>query len=395
MINPHPASAARAVFGVKRFGDIPRLLPGALLAAAVMLAALPVADLLGDLLLRLRGVDPAGKASPVSGVTVAILLGLVVGNAVKLAPAFRAGIEFSVKKLLRLGIILVGIKLSVLDVLKLGAVGVPVVVVAIACGLFFVTWLNRALRLPEKLGVLIAAGTGICGVTAIVSTAPAIKADDEEVAYAVANITLFGLLGMILYPYFIPPLLTTSEQIGLFLGVAVHDTAQVVGAAMAYKEIVGDEKVLQAATVTKLTRNLFLAVVVPGLAYLHWRNRRRDGLHAERDPLDLRQLLPFFVLGFVLMAAVRSIGDATLQRGGLAFWLWDAARWKAITHAVGEAWGARYLLGTAMAAVGLGTRFSVFRGVGLKPFAVGLAGALLVGLAGLAMALLFGQFVKL
>jgi uncharacterized integral membrane protein (TIGR00698 family) len=393
MINPHPASAAHAVFGVKRFGDVPKLLPGTLLAAAVMLAALPVADSLGHLLLRWRGFDPAGKASPISGVTVAIVLGLLVGNAFKLPPVFQLGIHFCVKKLLRLGIILVGIKLSVLDVLKLGAWGVPIVLAAIVCGLVSVTWLNRALRLPEKLGLLIAAGTAICGVTAIVSTAPAIKADDEEVAYAVANITLFGLLGMLLYPYFIPPLLSTSEQIGMFLGVAVHDTSQVVGAAMAYKEVFGDERVLQSATVAKLTRNLFLAVVVPGLAFFYSRSQRKQGGQAEREKLDFSQLLPVFVLGFVLMAAVRSAGDATLQRG-LAFGIWDAAEWKAVTHALGETWGARYLLGTAMAAVGLGTRFSVFRGVGLKPFAVGLAGAVFVGMVGLAMTLLVGRFVR-
>jgi uncharacterized integral membrane protein (TIGR00698 family) len=379
------------MFGVKTSAEIFRLLPGALLAALIMLAALPLADLLGQWLLRLRGVDPAGKASPVSGVTIAIVLGILIRNTISLPASFQSGIQFCVKKLLRLGIILVGIKLSVLDVLKLGAWGIPVVIICITAGLVFITWFNRALKLPDKLGTLIAAGTGICGVTAIVSTAPAIKADDEEVAYAVANITIFGLLGMLIYPYLAPLLLGSSEQIGMFMGVAIHDTSQVVGSAMAYKEVFHDDKVLQAATVTKLTRNLFLAVVVPGLAFLHL---RRQNDPSARSRIDYRQLLPLFVLGFVGMAIIRSLGDATLQSGA-AFALWNAAAWKSLTTLIGETLGARYLLGTAMAAVGLGTSLSVFRGVGLKPFAVGLIGALLVGLTGLLMALLLGQFVRL
>ena len=136
--------------------------------------------------------------------------------------------KFSTTTLLRLGIVLVGIRLSVFDVLKLGLAGVPVVVAAIATGLTVVTWLNRKLGLPPRLGTLIAAGTSICGVTAIVSTAPAIDADEREVAYAVANIVAFGLFGMLVYPYLAHALLTHSESIGLFLGTAIHDTSQVV-----------------------------------------------------------------------------------------------------------------------------------------------------------------------
>jgi len=94
------------------------------------------------------------------------------------------------------------------------------------------------------------------------------------------------------------------------------------------------------------------------------------------------------------MAVCRSLGDAIVQRNLISEFL-DASSWKALTNQIGEVWGSRYLLGTAMAGVGLGTTFSVFKGVGFKPFLVGLAGALLVGLVGLLMALLLGQFVRL
>ena len=122
--------------------------------------------------------------------------------------------------------------------MKLGIAGLPVVLAAIGTGLVFVTWFNKKLGLPPRLGTLIAAGTSICGVTAIVSVAPAIEADEREVAYAVANVVAFGLFGMLIYPYLAHAVLGSSETIGLFLGTAVHDTSQVVGAALTYKQIV-------------------------------------------------------------------------------------------------------------------------------------------------------------
>ncbi|MEJ5295505.1 MAG: putative sulfate exporter family transporter, partial [Fimbriimonadales bacterium] len=358
-----------ALLGVSDWNGVVRILPGFILSVLIMLVAIPITNVLGAWLLSLQGIDPTGKSSPISAVLTAIVIGILIRNLLPLPQSIEEGIKFSTTKILRLGIILVGIKLSLMDVFKLGVWGIPVVVSAIAGGLIFVSWINRKLNLPERLGTLIAAGTGICGVTAIVSTAPAIKADQKEVAYAVANVTLFGLLGMFLYPYLAPHILHTSEQIGLFLGTAVHETSQVVGAALTYKEVFNDETVLKAATVTKLTRNLFLAVVVPLLSYLYLkRQARQEGESSTK--INITKLLPAFVLGFILMAVLRSIGDATLQNG-LAFGIWDKSAWDALTKTIGETWGSR-ALGTAMAAVGLATSFSVFKGVGLKPFLVGL-----------------------
>ncbi len=383
---------ASALFGVDRWQQVPSLLPGVLLSAAVMGLAIPLADAVGRTFLRLQGIDPTGKASPVSGVLMAIVLGMLLTTLVRLPDWVKPGIQFSMTKLLRLGIIFVGIKLSVMDVLKLGAWGIPIVATAIAVGMLFVRWLNQRLRLSDRLGTLLAAGTSICGVTAIVSTAPAIKADEREVAYAVANVTLFGLLGMFLYPYLAHALLKTSEQIGLFLGTAIHETSQVVGAALTYKEVFNDEVVLKAATVTKLTRNLFLAVVVPMVAFLHL---RRQSLQEGKLQVDFTKLLPAFVLGFIAMAILRSVGDATLQHSGAALGFLTAEQWDSVTKSIGEFWGSRILLGTAMAAVGLNTHPSVFKGVGIKPFAVGFAGALVVGLVGFLLAATVGQFVRL
>jgi len=364
-------------------------LPGLAAAVAVMVAGFWLADRIGGAILAAQGLS---GSSPVSGVPVAIVLGLLLRNTLPLPASLSPGLKFATTTVLRLGIVLVGIRLSFFDVLKLGLAGLPVVIAAITTGLVFVTWFNRKLGLPPRLGTLVAAGTSICGVTAIVSTAPAIEADEREVAYAVANVVAFGLFGMLVYPYLAHAVLTGSETIGLFLGTAVHDTSQVVGAALTYKQIYADDVVLRTATVTKLTRNIFLAAVIPILTWMHVRSTHG---HRHAMTLSWTQFVPGFVLGFLAMAVVRSVGDATLGSSGAAYGVLDASGWRWLTAWVGDFWASQLFLGTAMAAVGLNTSFKVFQGVGLKPFAVGLAGALAVGAVGMGMAVALGRFVTL
>lgn len=368
-----------------------KLLPGVAAAFTVMLAGFWLADLIGQGILSAQGLT---GSSPVSGVPVAIVLGLLLRNTLPLPASLSPGLRFATATILRAGIVLVGIRLSLFDVVKLGLAGLPVVLAAITTGLLFVTWINKKLGLPPRLGTLVAAGTSICGVTAIVSVAPAIEADEREVAYAVANVVAFGLFGMLVYPYLAHALLTSSETIGLFLGTAIHDTSQVVGAALTYKQVYEDDVVLRVATVTKLTRNIFLAAVIPLLTWMHIR-ATATGLGGVTKRTRWTALIPGFVVGFVAMAVVRSAGDATLGSGGAAFGVWSAEAWASITKQLGDYWASQVLLGTAMAAVGLNTNFAVFKGVGMKPFAVGLAGALAVGSVGMLMAVIFGRFVHL
>ncbi len=361
-------------------GGILRIVPGLALAAAVMLLAGELARVLGSGLLRLEGLDPSGRASPISGISVSILVGLAAANTLGTAAFFRPGLAFAVKTVLRLGIILVGIKLSFFDVVKLGAWGVPVVATIIVVALVVTTAIARGLGLSDRLGTLAAASTAICGVTAAVAIGPVIEAEDSEVAYTVANVTLFGLAAMLAYPYLAHALFgPASGSVGLFLGTGIHDTSQVMGAALSYKELFGDEKALQVAAVTKLTRNVFLVAVVPFLALLHARRSGRAG-----EKVEIGKLFPLFVLGFLGMAIVRSVGDAGLARGGLAFGALDAEAWKNLTKSVGET-GAAAALGTAMAGVGLTTDLRALAKLGARPFYVGAASAVLV--AGLALLL--------
>ena len=137
---------------------------------------------------------PASRASPVT--VLAILLGLIIRNTIGVPTAYEHGLRLCIKTVLRIGIVLLGLKLTILAIAEIGKIGIPIIIVCISTALIAVTFINRALGLPKRLGTLIAVGTSICGVSAIVATAPVIEAEDDETSYAVACITLFGLVAL-------------------------------------------------------------------------------------------------------------------------------------------------------------------------------------------------------
>lgn len=363
---------------------VPSLLPGLIVAIVLAWFSIWLSKFIG---ITLLGFDK----TPVSSVMLAILLGLILGAIIPMPKVLKPGFSFSVKKILRLGIILLGIRLTIFDVFRLGVYGIPIVVTCIVGALFFTTRINKWLNLPERLGALIAAGTSICGVSAIVATGPAIDAEEEEVAYAVAVITIFGLFATLVYPYLANVIFAGNAlKVGLFLGTSIHDTSQVVGAAKVYADVFSAPLALDVATVTKLVRNVFMAAVIPFMAYYYARKTQEQGESSGNRTNPLK-LLPLFVLGFLAMATIRSIGDAMIRAGGQAFGLWDAETWSAIYNTV-TTW-AGYLLVVALAAVGLSTNFRSFKGLGFKPFFVGLAAAMIVGIVSFIAITLAGSLV--
>ena len=243
-------------------------------------------------------------------------------------------------------------------------------------------------RLPRRLGMLIAVVTSICGVTAIVATSPAIDADEDESAYAVAVITVFGLFATLFYPYLANFIFAENAlKAGLFLGTSVHETAQVVGAAKIYADIYSETLVLDVATVAKLVRNVFIIIVIPFMAYTYANGK--DGI--VRKKTNILNLLPMFILGFLAVAVVRSIGDAGLNTGGAAFGLWAEQVWNNIISSI-KYW-AEILLVAALAGVGLGTNFRSIQALGIKPFIVGLGASVSVGLVSYVAITLLGGLV--
>ena len=356
------------------------------------------------------GFDAASLLSsttgvPVSGIPVAILLGMGLRNTVfrvqQLPPVLIPGIQFATKSILQMGIICVAAKLSFGEVLHTGTASIPVVVSSVTAGLLFIPAAGAWMGLPRKMSLLLAAGTSICGVTAITALAPAIQATNRDMAVAVASTVAFGSLGMILYPYLFHAVCTSSAQVGLCLGVAIHDTSQVLGSALSYKETFHDEVAFQVAAVTKLIRNLGLAVAIPLLTYQHHQYHSHKDNHMEqhspaerthdttttnesKSPLPLSGLngftkyVPPFLVAFLGMSLLRTTGD---------FLMPDLEAYHLVMNFTGNDLS-KYLLGTAMAGVGLSTDKSSLQGVGWKPFAVGGAGALVVGGTGFTVAML-------
>lgn len=379
----------------KKPNAIIEIIPGLLLSGIVMLLGIFGAELLGYLMIQM-GMLTAGSGTPVSGIFVAIIIGIILRNTLGFSDVYSKGIKFSQKVLLRVGIILLGLRLSLLEALKLGAFGVPLIVACISAGLFITLYLTKKLNQSMRLGTLIASGTGICGVTAIMATAPVIKAKEDEISYAVANITIFGLTGMVLYP-FLANILFAADPVkaGLFLGTAIHDTAQVTGAALIYEQFFQAPEAVEAATVTKLTRNLFIIAIIPFVSYLFFKNGRKNGEKGSGSENKLPAwytFVPLFVIGFLVLSLVRTIGDATLGNGGAAFGLFAADTWEVIYTNL-SSFGTTYLLGMAMAAVGLSTNFKMFKGIGIKPFYIGFAAAVAVGMVSAVLIALFGGFV--
>lgn len=338
------------------------VIPGLLIAFALAVAG----NFLADRLALSLGLG----AGAISGIMVAILLGLALGNLLKLPAALKPGIGFAVKRVLRLGIVLLGLKLSIVEVGSIGLKSLPVILVTIPAAILIVTYLGRRLGLPDRLGTLIAVGTSICGNTAIVAVSPTIGAKEEETSYAVACITVFGLFAMLAYPFVAHWLFGGDAfKAGLFLGSSVHDTSQVAGAGMVYSDFYQDPQALNVATVTKLERNLSMLLVIPLMSILYHR-RSSEGT----APPPWWTMVPLFVVGFACMSALRTIGDL----GDRPFGLLTPEQWHAFLDVSKQV--STYCLGIAMAGVGLGTSIKGLKAMGLKPLGLGLVSALIVGI---------------
>jgi len=380
----------RSLFGVF-FSKLHTIIPGLVVVILLALLSMWLSDLIGK---DLMGFEK----SPISAVMICLILGLVIRNVFKLPTFLNVGFKFSVKKLLRLGIILLGIRLSIIDVFKLGIIGIPIVLICITSALLITTFLNKKLKQPKRLGTLIAVGTSICGVSAIVATSPVIEAKEEETAYAVAVITVFGLIATIGYPiiaYFIFG--GDATKAGLWLGTSIHDTSQVTGAALVFADLWSLPSGLDVATITKLVRNVFMILVIPLMSFLYVKNQMKEATESDlnksniKSKVNIKKLIPVFVIGFLLVSILRSIGDVGIGTSNLAFGLFGVGVWAEIIKVIKDF--ATILFVVALGGVGLSTDFSNFKGLGIKPFLVGLFAALTIGIVSFFSVSLLGGLI--
>ena len=311
------------------------------------------------------GIELLGYSkSPISTAMIAILLGIFFGNFFKIRESFQKGLDFSRDYILKLGIICLGIQLKPFEFLEFGKVAIPLIVICIVSVLIVIKLIIKKLQIPTRMAYLISIGSTVCGTTAIMATAPIIKANKSEISYAIANITLFGILSLLLYPYFANFYFEGNSLFaGLFLGTAIHETSQVAAAGLIYEQQFNSPETLNIATVTKLIRNTFLIVMIPLFAFLYNRGQTKE------KGYSILSIFPYFVLGFVGMIIFRNIGDEVFSTNN---------NWIDLINSIKSS--SKIFLTMAMAAIGLSTNLKDIRNMGYKPFIVGFTSMLTVGI---------------
>jgi len=272
---------------------------------------------------------------------LAIILGMTIRNTVGVTKAMQDGIRFSMRRLLRLAIMLLGFQISMSQIWQVGGLGFVIVATTLVSTFLFTVWLGRRLGIDPKVTELIAAGTSICGASAIVATNTVTEGSDEDVAYSIAVITALGTVSILLYPLAATALGMPSPSYGLWTGASIHEIAQVLAAAFQ-----GGSVSAQYGAISKLSRVMMLAPVVFLLGYLATRQRSAKGNTAKVPT-------PWFLIGFLAMIGVNSLG------------------------LLSKAWTAnlvtanQLLMAVALAAMGLETSVAKLKAAGMRPFLLG------------------------
>ncbi len=326
---------------------------------ALMIALATACYVLPDLVTRHIAL---GGNSPVEPVMLAIVVGTVLRNLGWVPVACDTGIK-NYEVALKFGVVLLGLSLTFLQAIRLGAQAIAVVLLCLVTAPVLIYLIARRFGIAQKLSILIGVGTTICGSTAIAIAAPAIEAGDEDVSYAIGTITLFGILAMLTLPLAGTAIGMTDSEFGMWVGASVPATPQVIGAAWLYSK-----GALAQATVVKMTRNIFM---IPTVFFLGvWYARQKASTPGGRlSGKECCKAVPTFLFGFLALAVLRSLVDhfQILPRH-----VWD--------QALGEAeWVAKFSILIAMAGIGLNTRLNALRKVGGTPLLVGLIGTSFLG----------------
>ena len=293
---------------------------------------------------------------------IALFMGTIINSFFH--PAWiQPALKFTSKKVLKAAIILLGASLSVSTILSVGKMTFFVMIFTFAMcfgGGFFI---RRLFGLNWKLSNLISAGTGICGGSAIAAIAPVIDADDKDIAFAMSSTFLFDMVMIALYPLMGRALGLSDMAYGIWAGTSVNDTASVVASGYAFSEAAGDF-----ATMVKLTRTIAIIPTVLVFAWIGVRMKQKE-LQAAGDgtSVNMMKIIPWFIGGFLLLAILNSTGLIPAALSGL------------MKRA------SKFLMVTALAAIGLGTSIADFKKAGLRPMFYGITIDTLVTLTALAV----------
>ena len=320
-------------------------LPGLAIAASIAAVAFVVEYLIKN--------NTAGVVSPL---VIAVVLGALISNLGLLPENCRIGLGFAARNLLRLGIVLLGLQLSFSQVRELGAPGLALVIVVVAATFTGTQWLGKKMGLSPGLSLLVATGFSICGASAIAAMRPVSDADDDDMAYAIALVTICGTLAIFLLPAIGEIIGFSGAQFGSWVGASVHDVAQTVATAAS-----GNDDAQDAAIVVKLTRVMLLAPLVAAVSF----TRRRELSHtnitdSKTQKAKLPPVIPLFIVGFIAAISINSSFNLPSEFLSNVKWL------------------EKSLLACALVGLGAGVDARKLRRVGTRPLALGLISWILI-----------------
>lgn len=333
-----------------------KLVPG--FAAALIIAA--ISKLIESILpIHLIGAS-----------VIALFIGMIINHFWKPNDTFSAGLKFTSKKILKFAIILLGASLNIKIVLEVGKMSLCVMAFTLFTCFGVGYFVGRALKINWKLSNLISAGTGICGGSAIAAIAPVIDADDSDIAYAMSATFLFDMAMIVLFPIMGQAMGLSDMAYGLWAGTAVNDTSSVVAAGYAFSEAAGDF-----ATMVKLTRTLSIIPTVIAFALINARIKRKEagtGGAAVKAKLGLTKIIPWFILGFLALAVINSFGVIP----------------QAVSSGMKDV--SKFLMVSALAAIGLNTSFKDMKKSGFAPMLHGFIISALVVVVAIAVEYFMG-----
>lgn len=335
-----------------------RKYPAVLTALTAFLPGAALCALLAGLAVALGGNQHMQRLG-LSALSLAIVLGMLMGNTVygRYAAALSSGVDLSKQKLLRLGIVLYGLRVTLQDVAAIGLQGAALAALMLGLTFALACWLGtRLLDLDRRTSMLIGAGSSICGAAAVLATEPVVKGRPEQVTVAVATVVVFGTVAIFLYPALyalsqgLGLLPSDSHHFGVYIGATVHEVAQVVAAGAS----VGADAE-NTAVIVKMVRVMLLAPFLIALSAWLVRHPEPDtGDHASTDGVRKGAAIPWFAVGFLLVVVLNStpLLPAAATRAGIA--------------------ADHFILAMAMAALGLTTHVGAIRKAGLKPLLLAL-----------------------
>lgn len=289
----------------------------------------------------------------ISGSVFALLIGMLVNSLIKSDnnAENNIGLVFMSKRVLKLSIVLMGFNLNIKDILNVGKYSLFVMVFTLFTAFFFGYYIGKIFKMNWKLSSLIAAGTGICGGSAIASIAPIIEAESSDIAYSISATFLFDILMVVLFPIAGKYFSMSDLGYGLWAGTAVNDTSSVVAAGYAFSDAAGNF-----ALIVKLTRTLSIVPVVIIFSYIN--SKVENG--KIRDRVDVKNIFPWFIIAFIITVLINSIGLVPLVVGQSLASL------------------SKYLMILSLGAIGLTTNFKEISKSGLLPMIHGFIISLLV-----------------